>query len=313
MATEKKIWGMPLDAIETLKDDGSIGYDNDYDSQDFADWFKAYFSNGILAPKNASVTEDFKILLYSPTDYTQSGHYRIKVYPGKMVINGRTTILNDPVEFQVGYADIESGQERKDRIVVELDTAENANSFAIKVEKGISAAVGTATTFDLVREGTVYQMGLAEITMNAAGNGTLMDTRWITSICGISNVLIGVKPPDIVSSGTPASEIVFNPEFSSLDAENVQDAIDQLAGADFSNEFDFVLDADGWSTSNQQTVSVEGFTSSMTPIIDVIATTKKESTEWGKILRAVTVENGITFFAYEKPIVNLNVHAKVVR
>jgi len=62
---------------------------------------------------------------------------------------------------------------------------------------------------------------------------------------------------------------------------------------------------------------VSGITSSHNPIIDVImsgtySTDQQRDEQWGNIYRAVTSSNTITFYAHEKPTIDLPIRVKVV-
>jgi len=76
-----------------------------------------------------------------------------------------------------------------------------------------------------------------------------------------------------------------------------------------------------WSGSNppySKSVTVTGILSTDNPIIDVVmsgtyATDEARQEAWGYVYRAVTGNNSITFYATEKPTVNLPIQIKVVR
>lgn len=76
----------------------------------------------------------------------------------------------------------------------------------------------------------------------------------------------------------------------------------------------------GWSGSGPYTASVSasGITANDTPIIDInmasvsYANVSSVQEAWGKIYRAVTSANAITFYATEKPTVSIPVQIKVV-
>jgi hypothetical protein len=77
----------------------------------------------------------------------------------------------------------------------------------------------------------------------------------------------------------------------------------------------------GWSGSSApftQLLNVSGILSTDTPIIDVVMdgdfeTDKARQEAWSYIYRAVTENDSITFFATEKPTVELPIQIKVVR
>lgn len=74
----------------------------------------------------------------------------------------------------------------------------------------------------------------------------------------------------------------------------------------------------GSSVPYSKTVTVVGILATDTPIIDVVMsgtyeTDKARQEAWAYVYRAVTSNNSITFYASEKPTVNLPVQIKVVR
>lgn len=84
--------------------------------------------------------------------------------------------------------------------------------------------------------------------------------------------------------------------------------------------FNVTLDTSwtGSSAPYSKTVTVTGILETDTPIIDVVmsgtyATDKARQEAWAYIYRAVTSNNSITFYASEKPTVDLPVQIKVVR
>lgn len=67
-----------------------------------------------------------------------------------------------------------------------------------------------------------------------------------------------------------------------------------------------------------KTITVNGIQATDTPIIDVVmsgdyATDEQRIEAWGYIYRAVTGTNSITFYATEKPTIDLPIQIKVVR
>ncbi len=74
----------------------------------------------------------------------------------------------------------------------------------------------------------------------------------------------------------------------------------------------------GSAAPYSKSITVAGILETDTPIIDVVmsgtyATDKARQEAWSYIYRAVTANNSITFYASEKPTVNLPVQIKVVR
>lgn len=74
----------------------------------------------------------------------------------------------------------------------------------------------------------------------------------------------------------------------------------------------------GTSAPYTKTISVSGILSTDTPIIDVVmsgtySTDEARTEAWGYIYRAVTGADSITFYATDKPTVDLPIQIRVVR
>lgn len=106
-----------------------------------------------------------------------------------------------------------------------------------------------------------------------------------------------------VSSGLSVSWDDFYDEINRID-----ELFDQI-----STDSSFLLPADGWGEDKTQTVTVAGVTATMkAPIIDVLATTEDEDTEWLKIWRVEILDGQMKFYAREIPMLDLTVRYKVV-
>jgi len=85
-------------------------------------------------------------------------------------------------------------------------------------------------------------------------------------------------------------------------------------------EFTVTIAAASWSGTTppySNAVTVNGITPSHNPIIDVImsgaySTDQQRCEQWGNIYRATTSSNTITFYAHEKPTIDLPIRVKVV-
>jgi len=85
-------------------------------------------------------------------------------------------------------------------------------------------------------------------------------------------------------------------------------------------EFTATITAASWNGTTppySNAVTVSGITSSHNPIIDVVmsgtySTDQQRCEQWGNIYRAVTSANTITFYAHEKPTIDLPIRVKVV-
>lgn len=300
------IRGIPFDANEVILPDGSAGYDNVIYSADFAEWLGTYFKNGVLVPGGAMITTQLKV--------TNPDSSHIKIDKGNMVVNGRTAFVPEPVTIETTAS--APNVERWDRVIVELNLEENINAFVLKVVDGTESA--TPEPPALVRTNEIYQMSLATVKHNNGGIYAIIDDRVNETLCGISQVLIGVKPP-LPVTGDEASNISYDGSASGLSATNVQDAIDEVVGR--TKTYSATIPITGWSGTDVpyfKEITVTGIVASDNPIVDVILSgdytnMQKQLSAWGNIYRIVTGANKLTCYSNEKPEVAIPIQIKVVR
>ena len=294
----EKLKGIPFDANEIILPDGTPGYDNVIFSADFAEWMATYFKNGVLVPGGALIDEEMKV--------TKADDTHVTVSPGNMVVNGRTAFIPTAVTLEITAA--QPDMLRLDRVVVELNTQEEVNCFQLKVISSEMASDPTAPS--LTRTSTaaeeVYQMSLATVTVGVSGINEVEDDRSDDDLCGISQVLIGVKPP-LPVTGDSAANISYDGSTSGLSGTTVQDAIDELV----TNVYYKTLSGTGWSASGTnfvQTITISGFTANMKPpIVDVVPSSQDDVDTWGKIWKIETLLNGLKFYASETITTSLSI------
>ena len=107
---------------------------------------------------------------------------------------------------------------------------------------------------------------------------------------------------------------------SNLDSHKAENATLSALGHVKHGIINVTLDTtwSGTSAPFSKTVTVSGILSTDTPIIDVVmsgtySTDEARIEAWGYIYRAVTGNDSITFYATEKPTINLPIQIKVVR
>ena len=215
---ERVINGIPFDANAIIDQEGEISYDYTLFAEDIAQWLSTYFGNGILVPKAALMTTQFQVSMINET--------HISINKGNIVINGRTGYLKNPYEMSIDYASV--GKQRIDRIVIELNTNETVNEFRPLVLKGVEAETYPQIP-DIIRDEYlgIYQMSLANILVTADGVQTITDERNDSNLCGVSQVLIGVKPA-VPVTGDSALNISYDNSYTGVEEKTVQDALDSL-------------------------------------------------------------------------------------
>lgn len=301
------IRGIPFDANEVILPDGSAGYDNVIYSADFAEWLGTYFKNGVLVPGGAMITTQLKV--------TNPDSDHIKIDKGNMVVNGRTAFVTEPVTIESTAS--APNVERWDRVVVELNIEENVNAFILKVVTGTEGAAPEPPA--LVRTNEIYQMSLATVKHNNGGIYGIIDDRINETLCGISQVLIGVKPP-LPVTGDEASNIGYDGSTSGLSATNVQDAIDEIVTENIKN-LNATIPITGWVGTDAPftlDLSMPAILASDNPIIDVVLssiydTSQKQLAAWGNIYKIVAGSGKLTCYSNEKPEVAIPIQIKVVR
>lgn len=301
------IRGIPFDANEVVLPDGSAGYDNVFYSADFAEWLGTYFKNGVLVPGGAMITTQLKV--------TNPDFEHIKIDKGNMVVNGRTAFVTEPVTIETTAS--APNVERWDRIIIELNLEENVNAFILKVVTGTEGAAPEPPA--LVRTNEIYQMSLATVKHNNSGIYAIVDDRVNETLCGISQVLIGVKPPLPVTVDE-ASNIGYDGSSSGLSATNVQDAIDEIVTENIKN-ITATIPITGWTGTDVPftlDLTMPAILASDNPIIDVVLssvydTSQKQLKAWGNIYRIVAGSGKLTCYSYEKPEVAIPIQIKVVR
>lgn len=297
-----KLKGIPFDANEIILPDGSPGYDNVLYSADFANWMRTYFKNGVLVAGGALISTELEV--------TQVDGTHVQVNTGNIVVNGRTSFIESPIQLEITKGG--SGTQLLSRIVVELNLSSAVNCFRLLVLEGGLAE--SPVVPELTRTEEIYQMSLATVQSDISGIVSITDDRSTESLCGISQVLIGVRPP-LPVTGDEASNIGYDGSVSGLVGTNVQDAIDEVSNnvTNLSTDTQITLLASNWA-DNMQEVTIQGFTASMkAPIVDVVATTREDDKQWGKIWKAETGANSLKFYCSEAPTQDIVVNVKVVR
>ena len=181
----KVLKALPFDAQQTIDPlTGKLGYDRTSNAKDLAAWMGEYFGNGVIV-KGGNV-------LGTELEVTAATGLNISVAIGEAVINGRTCWNELATEIAVDVGDT---SDRIDRIVLSLDTTKEVRTIEIKVLKGTPNGAPVAPT--LTRTTDIYQLSLAQVRVNAsqAVIASVTDERPDATVCGMSNVLIGIKPP----------------------------------------------------------------------------------------------------------------------
>lgn len=293
--------GIPFDSVEVLQPDGSYTYDNEYYSEDFANWYRDLFSDGILIPGGT--------VLDTQLEVTKTGTNQVTIAPGSCIVLGRHGRMMRP--YNLAITGVSEGKQRIDRVVVEMN--EQERRFNLKVLQGEEAQSNPVAP-EMRREEIevslvkyeIWQLSLAQIIVKPTGIESITDERSENELCGVSIVVPGVEKPKLPTADSAANISYDNTE-TGIDVDNVQQAVDYLFKVKI-----VTLPNSGWSEDRTQTVQVEGMKSIMTPIIDVIADTKEKSADWGKVWRVETLDGALKFYADSEIVNTLKVMVKAV-
>lgn len=170
----------PFTSRVTYDEQGLPLYDRAVDSAFLRDFYKAYWSDGVF---------------YDPTtsfQVTASGAgMALQVAPGKAQIQGAFAIETAVQSLSVTAADTTNN--RIDTVVLRLDLSLDKRSIELAVLEGTPAAEPVAPT--LTRNSTVWELGLANITVNknvsTLTQQAITDTRLDTQRCGTVAQTIG--------------------------------------------------------------------------------------------------------------------------
>ncbi|MBP2173015.1 hypothetical protein [Methanococcus voltae] len=138
--------------------------DRQYDAVDWAKFITKLVSSGLLY-----LGDNLKVEHIANSD--------IVVKKGSAIIEGYGYELT---EDKIITLDVGSGSTRVDKIVLRLDRSENVRNVSLKIING-----------DLVRNETIYDLLLAEITVNSGQTfvipENIVDMREDYSVCGVAH------------------------------------------------------------------------------------------------------------------------------
>lgn len=143
-------------------------YDRKYNANDYCDNLAVVISNGVLR----SVNDDLRV--------TANG-MSVTVSPGRAWINGRFYYNDAPLTFASVTAP--SGGTRWDRVMLRLDSDIGARSIRLRYAQGFAA--NTPTKPEPVRDGSVYELVLADVFVGTNATSVVVtDRRSNVDLCG---------------------------------------------------------------------------------------------------------------------------------
>lgn len=166
--------GYPLDSQITFEPDGTPIYDRAISSAPLRKLIRELFSNGVLPNPSTNMQ-----VIAGDTGMT------VKVNPGFAIVNGCLKLEEATRTLEVQAASV--GYDRIDTVVVRLNDEANARICDLYIREGVPAT--SPIRPELVRSGSVYEIGLADIFIpkntSAISQSRITDTRYETARCGI--------------------------------------------------------------------------------------------------------------------------------
>jgi len=187
----------------------SVAGDRQYAAGEWRDYFGKLIKNGVIQNDGNEVT----VIQQAVANKT------VSVGTGSIFING-VMFINDTAKT-LSITDNASGNPRKDRIVARLNYTDRKIEFGVLV--GTPGGSPVAPT--LTRNTTVYELGIADITL-ANGFSTIvtaniLDTRSNVALCGFSSM---------ASVSTAEAVILGAANTTTYGVANVDEALANIAG-----------------------------------------------------------------------------------
>lgn len=297
----------PFDSQITGVDDAGLPvYDRASTSEDLARWFACFFTNGIFASGGFTVSVN---------------GLEANVSPGDCLINGRYGYESETRTLALAQGD---SKPRMDSIVLRLDLSLAMRKIDLYVKPGTPADTPVAPT--LTREGTVWELGIANILVGAGQqavtDSAVTDTRLDNDRCGLV-----AQAMHTIDTSTFYRQIQADmAEFKATEQEmfeawfaSVQTTLDGDVAGNLLNLINtkvslaavsVTLPAAGW-VENNQTVSVAGVTAAN----QVVATPSPASHEHYAecMVRCSAQSDGeLTFTCSETPTEALSVNVLIL-
>ena len=208
----------PLDSTEVgLGDDGLPTYNNEYTAEQLRDVFSQYFGNGVFA------SDEGPYLVQAGTGMG------VTVNPGSCMVQGAVCVETEETDVSVPAAHEALG--RVDTVALRLDLGIDALKAEIVLLQGAPAAEPEHPA--LTRNATVWEMGLADISVHAGATSVsasqITDTRPDPDRCGWSAPYATLDTTGFFAQLQAATDEAV---------EAMQDALDQTTAGNLQNQID---------------------------------------------------------------------------
>lgn len=163
-------WDSVIEGFD--EDTGFPLYDRSYKAEQLRNVYKTFFSNGVFL----NVSDSFQV--------TPGDGMNIVVKPGQCCING--TVGHEENLRGLAIQASDSTSDRIDTVVLRWNANIDMRNIDLYVKAGVAQTVPVRPT--LTRNETVYELGLADIFVNAKAGAIsaarITDTRLQTDRCG---------------------------------------------------------------------------------------------------------------------------------
>ena len=236
-------------------------YDREYNAAVFANRFAKLFGNGVVVEGGGAITDELQVAVAGSS-------MDVSISLGYALINGYAFEVYSAAEtLTVDAAD--PTNPRIDRVVLELNLTNDIRAIRPLIIKGTPAGSPSAPT--LTRMADIYQLSLAQVLVPAGvsilpGNA-VTDERLDDTLCGISNVTVGLGPNGYALADACATPIVVQ---SNAVANTYQGSMPFEAYTD-ALKFVFVPLADNTGASTLE-ITYDGVSLGTKKIVDVTGT-----------------------------------------
>lgn len=267
-------------------------YDRVYSAEDFAEYFGLFIGNGVFPTPatqmqvTASTTPDMNVNV-------SSGFCWINGYKGK-------NEDNYPLAIQAASGT----QNRVDAVVVRWVKADRKLELAVKT----GTAAGSPVAPELTRNGEVYEIELATVTL-AAGTtaitqAMITDKRPDNTVCGfVTGVVQQIDTTNLFAQYDDAFQTWFDnlkEQLSDNVVTNLQNQIEQLDTKKV-NVSDKATEQDILNKDTTKWVSADQLKESQLPVGSIIELGETDSTDWLPLNNAIiALDNYPKFKEYAK-------------
>lgn len=289
----------PFDSRITGYDaDGMPQYDHASNAEEFARLLESFLRSGVFGSEMCEVLAD-------------TGMYAT-VGVGNAMLAGRYAYISIPESV---LFDASGTRPRIDTVVLRRDLSSDVNDVVVAVVKGTEAASPVRPA--LTRDGTVYELGLADVLIpansTAVSQQNITDTRLDEERCGIVAAILAEIDTEVHQS-----------QFVAL-LSDMQKALQEVyEGVEKVNliERTATLLASGWSAEAPytQTVAADGVLGADAAFVDVDLTAALTADEisalndaWGSVMKATAGAGSVTIVFSDVPDSDIPIKIKVVR